>query len=144
MYDKYFTEWEVLPEFQPEYVSLWSDWLGKEQLHLIDEVTEQEWERFNLLIDLISKHYKIGFANCANETISFPSKIKSTFSSYSDSMKKDAASFSKYVLPELDCVITEEWDYTYIIWHKNNGAVEALSSYITHSKLRHFSNKMLA
>lgn len=55
-------------------------------------------------------------------------------------MKKDSSLFSKYIIPELECVITEEWDYTYIIWHKNNGAVEALIPYILDSKLLHFSD----
>jgi hypothetical protein len=39
---------------------------------------------------------------------------------------------------QLGCVISEEWDYTYIIWHKNNGAVEALAPYIKASRLEHF------
>ncbi len=55
-------------------------------------------------------------------------------------MNKDDSLFSRYVLPELDCVVTEEWDYTYIIWHKNNGAVEKLAPFITKAKLKHFCN----
>jgi hypothetical protein len=42
--------------------------------------------------------------------------------------------------PELGCVVTEEWDYTYIIWHKNNGAVEKLAPFIKKAKLKHFCN----
>lgn len=40
-------------------------------------------------------------------------------------MEKDSSLFLKLVLPELGCIISEEWDYTYIVWHQNNGALEA-------------------
>jgi len=53
-------------------------------------------------------------------------------------MEKHAGLFSQYVIPELECVITEEWDYTYILWHKDNGAIDALSSYISEANLYHF------
>lgn len=55
-------------------------------------------------------------------------------------MRKDASLFSKFIIPDLHCVITEEWDYTYIIWHKNDGAVDALMPYILNSRLYHFSD----
>ena len=55
-------------------------------------------------------------------------------------MNKDASSFSKYIIPDLECVITEEWDYTYILWHKKNGAVEALNPYIIKSGLKRFAD----
>lgn len=141
MYEQYFSGWDVLPEFQTEYVCLWPHWLDKENYHLLDEVTELEWKRFNEFIEKISKHYKVGVINCTNETVIFPKIIRSTFSTYSESMNKDSLLFSKYILPELDCLITEEWDYTYIIWHKNNGAIDALSSHIRNSKLHHFTAK---
>ncbi len=141
MYENYFIDWDVRPEFQTEYISLWPNWLGKVKLHLLDEVIESEWQRFNILIESISKNFKVGLISFPVETISFPRTIKNTFSSYSASMNKDASLFAKYILPELDCLITEEWDYTYILWHKNNGAVEVLSPYISSSKLHHFSDK---
>ncbi len=61
-------------------------------------------------------------------------------STYEETMRKDASQFSKFVIPDLDCVLTEEWDYTFIIWHKNNGAVDALRPYILNSMLHHFSD----
>lgn len=141
MYYQYFLDWEVRFEFQKEYVSLWPNWLGKDRLHLIDAVTEQEWGRFNAFIEMVSKHHEVGLVDCNHETIDFPKNIKSTFSPYSESMNKDASLFSKYVLPKLDCVITEEWDYTYILWHKNNGALDLLIPYLTSCELQHFSDE---
>ena len=55
-----------------------------------------------------------------------------------ESMNKESSEFTKLVVPDLGCVISEEWDYTYIIWHKNNGAVDALAPYIKAVGLEHF------
>jgi hypothetical protein len=73
-----------------------------------------------------------------NEAIQNIDDIGITLSSYKESMNKDSSQFSKYAIPELDCIFTEEWDYTFILWHKNNGAVEALKPLITKAGLYHF------
>ena len=140
MFDTYFDDWEVKPEFSKEYISLWSNWLGEENLHLLDEVSEEDWSRFNSLIIVIAKTYNIGLVDCDARLVSFPKNIEDTLSNYSISMNKNASSFSKYIIPDLECVITEEWDYTYILWHKKNGAVEALNPYIIKSGLKRFAD----
>jgi len=139
MFNQYFDAWEVKPRFKKEYISLWSGWLGKENLHLLDQVSEEEWSRFNSFISVVSQKFKLGIVNCNVGNVIFPTNINSCLSNYSNSMDKDASSFAKYIIPELECVITEEWDYTYIIWHKNNGAVDTLRPYILESKLKHYS-----
>jgi len=141
MFDQYFDDWEVKPKFDKEYISLWSGWLGRENLHLLDQVTEEEWSRFNSFLSTISRKYKIGTVDCNSHIVTFPDDIESTLSGYADSMDKDSSLFSKYIIPEIECVITEEEDYTYILWHKNNGAVEALIPHILGSNLLHFSDQ---
>ncbi len=139
MYREYFKDyWEVKSDFNKEFVSLWSGWLGKDDYHKLDEVTENEWEYFNKWIRLISNRYQINIVNCNIESIAKVPNIEDTLSTYEESMNKESSHFSKYVLPELDCVISEEWDYTYIIWHKNNGAVESLEPYIKQAGLFNF------
>lgn len=140
MFDEYFEDYEVRADFSREYVSLWPGWLGKERYHLLDEVREEEWSRFNAWVSAISKSFRIGIANYSSETVEFPDEIEPHLSNYADSMEKDSTQFSKFVIPELNCVITEEWEYTYIIWHKDDGAVEALTPYILNSRLHHFSD----
>lgn len=137
MFSKYIEDWEVKANFTKEFVSLWDGWLGDESYKL-DLVTENEWSRFNEFINLLSLDFMVKLADCNSEKLLDINNIQDTFSNYSESMNKDSSLFSRYVLPELDCVVSEEWDYTYIIWHKNNGAVEALSSYIKKSGLKHF------
>ena len=139
MYQSYFEDWEVKANFTKEFVSLWGGWLGDESYKL-DLVTENEWSRFNEFIKLLSQGFMVKLADCKSEKLLDISNIQDTFSNYSESMTKDSSLFSRYVLPELDCVITEEWDYTYIIWHKNNGAIEKLAPFITKAKLKHFCN----
>jgi hypothetical protein len=139
MYHSYFEDWEVKEEFTKEFVSLWDGWLGEESYKL-DLVTENDWNRFNEFIKSISQNYEIKLVNCNNAELLDINNIQDTLSNYEESMNKDYSLFSKYILPDLNCVITEEWDYTYIIWHKNNGAVEVLSPLIEKAKLKHFVN----
>lgn len=140
MLDSYFENFEINGSFQKEYISLWSSWLGLEKLHLLDTVSKQEWSRFNSMILDVSKVYKLGVVDLNLELITFPSDIAIELSDYTASMNKDASQFSKYIIPDLECILTEEWDYTYILWHKNNGAVEALRPFILSANLKHFSD----
>ncbi|GAB5489728.1 MAG: hypothetical protein Pars2KO_32980 [Parasphingorhabdus sp.] len=139
MFDDYFDGWDVKPSFDKEYISLWSGWLGKSDYHLLDQVTEEEWSRFNRLISLLSEKCTLGLVDRHKRSIAFPTNIEETFSSYEDSMNKDSAAFSAYIIEELECVITEEWDFTYIVWHKGNGAIDLLSSDILRANLKQFS-----
>jgi len=141
MYEKYFIDGDVKPEFRTEYISLWPHWLGKENCHLRDKVTEFEWKRFNSFIEAVSNKFKVGLIDISEEAVNFPSKITSTFSDFHDSQNQDASLFSKYLLPELGCLITEEFDFTYILWHRNNGALEALRPLIIAAELQHFSDR---
>lgn len=138
MFSQYFDDWEVKPEFEKEAISLWSNWLGEANLYKLDEVTENEWARFNSLLTLIANKYEVGLADCDSESISKLEDIEAALPSYLNSVNKDASQFLKYVIPELDCVLTEEWDYTYILWHKKNGALEALAPLIAEAGLYHF------
>ncbi len=139
MYHQYFEEWEVKPIFKKEFISLWDGWLGKDDYHKLDEVTESEWNRFNQLIELISRDYKIEIALCAKETLMPVTEVSQVLSSYEESIEKDCSQFSKFVIPELGCVISEEWDYTYILWYQSSETVEKLSPYIKRVSLKHFS-----
>ncbi|PVM86398.1 hypothetical protein DDF62_18985 [Caulobacter radicis] len=140
MFDDYFDGGEVRPEFSKAYVSLWSGWLGKDNLHLLDGVGEEEWSRFNALIAAISTDFRVGIARRDPGVVEFPAKIQSVLSRYEEAMEKDESQFSTFVIPQLHCLITEAWDYTYVIWHRNDGAMDALKPYIADARLHHFSD----
>lgn len=140
MFSKYFEEWNIKPDYSKEFVSLWSGWLGEENYYKLDEVTEKEWMRFNDWIRILAENFTIETVDCKNQSTSKVKDIESVLAGYEESMNKDSTLFTKLVIPELDCVISEEWDYTYIIWHKDNGAVEALTSSITKAGLKHFND----
>src|ERR1700712_5616969 len=139
MFGNYFEDWEVKREFTKEFVSVFDGWLGTEELHELDDVTENEWKRFNTLINLISERYEIQVVNCERKTCLPVSNVESVLQTYAAAMEKDSSHFTKLVIPSLDCVLTEEWDYTYIVWHKNNGAVEALKPLVTAAGLYSFN-----
>lgn len=138
MFSDYFEDWEVKPEYSKEFVSLWSGWLGAENYHKLDEVTEEQWSRFNTLLRKIANDFAIEIANFEDQSLLKIVDVETVLLSYEKSMSKDSSEFIHVVVPSLECVISEEWDYTYIIWHKNNGAVEALAPYINAARLEHF------
>ncbi|HFU75759.1 MAG TPA: hypothetical protein ENK66_05870 [Arcobacter sp.] len=140
MYKEYFDDYcEVKSDFKKEFVSLWSGWLGEENYHKLENVTENEWGYFNKCIRLIAKQYSMYSVNCNDKCIKEISNIEDTLSTYENSLNKNETEFIKYVIPELKCIITEEWDYTYIIWYKNNKTLKSLETLIKQSGLFHFS-----
>ncbi|MBH0050628.1 hypothetical protein [Pseudoalteromonas sp. SWYJZ19] len=138
MYRSYFKEWDVKSDFVQEFVTLWDGWLGEDECYKLDLVTEKEWCCFNNFIKSISNKYKLMAVDCDSEKLIEIDDINKTLSTYKNSINKGPDSFSKYVIPELNCIITEEWDYTYIIWHKNNGALEKLIPLINEVGLKNF------
>jgi len=138
MYSRYFDDWEVRPEFKKEFISLFNGWLGKTDLHKLDEVTEVEWERFNVLLNLVCQQYESYAVDCGQQLfrrVSHPAEVLQT---YEGAMKKSSSNFIRLVIPALDCVLTEDWDYTYILWYKSETAVEAMHTLISQAGLHHF------
>jgi hypothetical protein len=135
MFEQYFDGWRVRSNFDKEYVSLFDGWLGKQRMHELDEVTESDWRKFNALIASVAERYEMQKVDCESETCSPVVDVQSVLQTYPQAMEKDPGAFLKLVIPGLDCVLTEEWDYTYIIWHKSNGAVEALKPLIASAGL---------
>lgn len=140
IYDVFFEHGEVRPVFKKEYISLWSGWLGKERLHLLDEVSEEEWQRFNRMLISAFEGFRMGVVNRAAETVEFPAQLEPLLSNHREAMQKDASQFVQFVIPELDCVISEEWDYTYILWHRGTGALETIKPLLSQAGLQHFSD----
>ena len=104
----------------------------------MDEVSELDWARFNNWISEISDQFRLLIVDCKSKTISEIDEVSSVLSSYEDSMQKESSIFSKFVLPELGCAITEEWDYTYIIWYKDSEKIVKLFPSIEKAGLKHF------
>lgn len=138
MFSEYFDGFEIKSEYSKEFISLWRGWLGKDECHKLSEVTVAEWDRFNNLLESISKNFILEAVDFEKQSLIKIKNIESVLSDYEESMEKTSSIFTRLVVPDLKCVISEEWDYTYIIWHKNNGAVEILAPYIKNSKLEHF------
>lgn len=140
IYEVFFDHGEVRPVFRKEYISLWSGWLGEERLHLLDDVCAQEWSRFNQMLLAAFGAFRMGVVNHEAETIEFPARLEPLLSDHQESMGKDASQFSQFVIPALDCVISEEWDYTYILWHRGTRALEAIKPLLSKAQLQHFSD----
>jgi hypothetical protein len=139
IYDAFFEDGEVRPDFRKEFISLWPGWLGIERLHLLDEVGVDEWLRFNRMLLLAFENFRMGIVDHAVGSVEFPARLEPFLSDYQESRQKGADQFSQFVIPALDCVITEEWDYTYILWYREPRALEAVKPLLSEAKLQHFS-----
>lgn len=126
MLNKYFKDSQVKPEFDKEFISLFNGWLGQEKMHRLDEVSEEEWSKFNSLLQAIYEKYKLYIVDLNESKYKIVKNINEISDSYSVSMNKKSSQFTQLIIPELECVLTEEWDYTYILWHKNSGARELI------------------
>ena len=139
MYDQYFQDMDVRPEFKKEFISLWNGWLGKENLHKLDLVEESEWNRFNDLLALICARYEVLIADPANCSCKVVAHASELVQNYDEAMAKDTSQFTRLVVPELNCALTESWDFTFILWHLDGVAVETLAPLIEQAKLHHFA-----
>ncbi len=137
-YNDYFDEYEIKSKCKKEFISLWLGWLGVENYYKLDEVTEEEWSRFNGFIYLLSKKYTIFLVDCEKKSFIIIKNIKETFSNYEQSMNKTPDKFSYYFIPKLECIINEDWDYTYIISYIRDNTVKKLEPFIKKAKLYHF------
>jgi hypothetical protein len=140
IYKHFFEDGEVRSEFRKEYISLWSGWLGKERLHLFDEVSEDEWLRFNRMLLAAFGAFRMGVVKREAENLDFPAQLEPLLNDYQGTMQKDGSQFSQFVIPALDCVITEEWDHTYILWYRDTVALDAIKPLLVEAKLKHFSD----
>src|SRR3546814_19095082 len=64
------------------------------------------------------EHFRMGMVNHVAETVESPAQLEPLLNAYGEYMQKDASRFFQFAIPELDCLITEDWDFTYILWHR--------------------------
>ena len=141
MIDKYFKEYEVRSEFSKEFITLWNGWLGREEIHKLDHVTKEEWERFNSLLRDINDHYQLFKVNREYTKYEPITEVESIIDSYDYSMSKDSCHFTTLIIEELDLVLEESWDYTWIIWHRNIENIQLLEPLIKKNKLYNFNDE---
>ncbi|WP_208644482.1 hypothetical protein, partial [Stutzerimonas zhaodongensis] len=139
MYEDYCADYSFKSDFKPEFVSLWAGWLGKDNLHKLDQVTPNEWGKFNTLLRLLSQRYTMLAISHETKQVAKVNDIESYLSTYEQAMNKDSEQFSAFIIQELSCAISESWDHTYIIWHKSKGEIHSLSPLIKACDLEHFS-----
>ncbi|RXF00249.1 hypothetical protein D9981_09655 [Pseudoalteromonas phenolica O-BC30] len=137
---EYFDDLDVKKEFSQEFISLWSGWLGRDECYKLDEVSEAEWERFNQLVRLLHSEYEMYAVNLENETINKLEDLDKYLPTYAEDMDRGQMNFTTIIIPSLNAVLAETWDYTYVLYHKNNGAVESLKPLIKKSNLYSFSD----
>jgi len=139
MYSSYFDDWQVKPEFSKEFISLWQGWLGKDNLHQLENVGESEWSKFNDFIRLLNRNYQLYSVSHKTEKLMIVDDIEPLLSNHSESLEKDASKFSNFVIPSLDCVIAEDWDYTYILWYRQSNVIKEIEPFLEQVNLCHFS-----
>ena len=138
MYSKYLEDGKIKPEYTKIFISIFDGWLGESNLHKLDEVTINEWSRFNNLIRKIAEAYEIQKVDFETESFISVNDVEVLLSSYEESMNKDSSEFLRIFIPGLDCIISEDWDYTYILWCSNPESLQKLNPLIEEANLYSF------
>ena len=138
MYEKYCADHSFKSDFKAEFVSLWDGWLGEENLHKLNEVTPEEWDKFNTFLRQLSQRYTLFSISHETKEATKIIDIEAYLSTYEQAMNKEASQFSAFIIQELSCAISEDWDHTYIIWHNGIGEIASLSPIIKACGLEHF------
>jgi hypothetical protein len=138
--EEYFDSFTVKNIYKKEFISIFDGWLGEENLYKIDEVTENEWSRFNCLLKLLFNSYDLYIVNRRENIYNKVTNINSLIMSFEEDMEKSSDDFFKIIIPELDIVLTEEWDYVYILWYKDSKSLKKLEKFIKKSNLFHFND----
>ena len=102
-------------------------------------MSEAEWRRFNDWLREIARDYLFYLPDFERQALTPVDNVELLLVDFQRSQNKTSDQFIRLVIPELECIITEDWDYTYIVWHKNNGAVEMLEPMIQKAGLERFS-----
>lgn len=139
IFSNYYENHEPQSCFSKTFVSLWNGWLGKDDLHKLDQVSEAEWRRFNDWLREIARDYLFYLPDFERQALTPVDNVELLLVDFQRSQNKTSDQFIRLVIPELECIITEDWDYTYIVWHKNNGALERLDPLIRRGGLKSFS-----
>ena len=140
MFETYYRDGSVTPDFSKEFVSIFDGWLGTENMDQLDQVTDNEWSRFNTFLGLLMQSYDLYLADRDTGRISPVKDIEEIMTNHAASQGKQASQFTHIVIPELGAVYAEDWDYTSILWHKNKGAVDALEPLIRQAGLFNWSD----
>jgi len=138
MYSKYLVDGEIKPEYTKTFISIFDGWLGEANLHKLDEVTAKDWSKFNDLIRKVAQVYKIQRVDSEKEIFVPVNDVEKLLSNYEEAMDKDSSEFTRIFIPSLDCIISEDWDYTYILWCSNSESVEKLKPLIEEAGLFSF------
>jgi hypothetical protein len=140
MIGEYFQDCEVRDEFQKEFISIFNGWLGKENLHKLNEVQESDWKKFNVFIELLATCFEVMLVN-PERTSAHPIKnIADIQTTLSQALAKEATQFTTLIIPSLNCIVSEDWDFTFIIWYKNKATINAIAPLVKKAGLYHFSN----
>jgi len=91
-----------------------------------------------LLIRSIHNLYPFKAVDHKNKVFNPIENMDDMLSNYETSMNKNASQFDCFYLECLNCVIMEHWDYTYIIYYKDEKCIESLSPIIYQNGLFHF------
>lgn len=88
------------------------------------------WETFNQLVRLLHSEYEMFAVNLERESINKLEDIDKYSPTYEEDMDRGQMNFSTINIPSLNAVLEETWDFTYILYHENNGTVETLKPLI--------------
>ncbi|MEQ9314598.1 MAG: hypothetical protein RLN72_02035 [Henriciella sp.] len=143
--ESYFKDFEPLPHFEKTYVSLWDGWLGPERSHLLDDVTREDELKLVDFYWSLATRFEVFRIDLKVGTVArFGGPDRRSLAADVINGSRTHAQFFKLIVPALDCLVTEEWDYTAIIWHRSETAPAQLLDMVESAGLKHFTDQVEA
>lgn len=127
------------------FVSVFDGWLKPEEAGKLEEVVAEEWQQFWRFSDLLADRFTLwALSKDAGSMRLFDSEREGRSRWYSDeggNWLGHLAPFGPVILyvAELDCVIEEHFDYTSLVWHRDEETILALQPVVEEAGLYVFS-----
>ena len=123
------------------FVSVFDGWLKPEEVSRLEEIEPEEWQRFWHFSDLLAGRFTLwALDKEAGSMRPFDFGRDGRSGWYSDEGGSWGGHFSPYdpailYVAELDCVIEEHFDYTSLVWHRDEEAISALRTAVEEAGL---------
>ena len=119
--------------FDRKHISIFNAPLGEKNLYKLDEVTENDFNKFNNLLNLLFTKYEL--FSIENNNCQLIQDITTLTVTFDEHGKKSSNDFIKIMIPELNIFLTEEWDYVYTLLCEDATKIQFLLNFIKESKL---------
>jgi len=131
-------------EWDLSFLCLWPCWLGEDNIHLLDVVSRKQEQAFLRFMHFTRERWQILYADHGCMKIR---PVRSNAVLYTaglgESFQTKVQWPRTFVLSDLGVVIKESWDYTHLVWSKNEAALREVRPLARRAGLHIFNNEQV-